>query len=1689
MQTSQAKSHSPNTVPTKTAEVPQKAAISAASATRVPVWTNKWNQSLLFPVPEVTARGQVAVLESPQPQEKSDTREQQTSVSPPTPSLAKETEDTQQADSVSQGIIHRLQSDPEDRAGEVKRRLTMLNPATLKIALDQVQVVVPPATFKGFTQSLSQQAAPESEVPSAQPEVIPSSLVPSASTMTPTTSATQEQKVAASQQTATEPVRSVEKMASEAHIGPAEQVSLVASTKPEAKPAPVDTSTAAPQPTERAPSEKSKATPEDKAGLAVPMMPEVELQPSGAMAGATPAIPAAGAIEQKPQAAPGDHAMPEGNVPPVSAYPATGADVTPPSAKPEVAASEPTTVLPGETADASRPTTETSMAPEGPTTETAMPETTTQAEPSAETGASAEPVAEGPATETAPPSGDVGEAGTPTEPATEAPATEQAGTTETPAPEETAPGETATATAPASSSEVSETTPTPETSAGTMESPAPETTAAGDAEAPTPASSSEVSETTTAPETSASGGETTPTSEIQTPVAETAPTPRAMEPTPLAVGGGSASAGETTAQDTSSTNELASATESAETEAAPVASSTMESGERESLLASVAQAPVGQSASGGESASAAGGSGGGMPIEEPEPPEIPDVSQAQPAQALAQVSNLPPAQLQIALKGVSAATTRSVAAQRAELAANPPQMERPSGAPLANVAEEQAKQVAQAEAISGKSTKHRATVANKETGRGKSQITSAISSTSSAPPPPVAAVPAPKVTGDAEGKVTPAEATQLKTALHSLPITDPGLEVPAEPPPQLALDGDANPSNVQSQHMQLEHDVSEAHQQGQQDVVQPMGEGHIYPDVPKETLRAQVSTGGGGAIPAVPPASGGIAAGSATIGSEDAMASIIAQEQKGAEIRAAAGQARADMVAQQQDHVEKVAKERADSQSKINEMVAQNTQEQEKQRSDAQSEVQQQREQWSDAQNKLVEQGRSDAQQKKDDALQAISQEKEKGEKEAAGHIEDGNRKADDERAKAEQQAHTERKNAEKKSEQDGGIFSWLSSKVKDFFDEVKQGIKIIFDEARKAVKGFIEAAKKLAAKAIDAARQFIVDKIRDVGNALIAIGDKVLAGFPGLCNKFRNGVKKIVSGATAVVNKLADQLKKDVQKALDILGKGLDAALGLLEKGLLAAVDGLNRVVQGAINFAKGAVEALGVFATIIKDLATHPLQWLSNLAAAVKDGIRNHLWQAFKEAVKEWFNQKLEEVLGLGMTIWNLLKSGGISLSQIGTMAWEAIKEAIPSALIQILIEKLVSMIVPAAGAIMTIIEGLQAAWGTIKRIIAAIQAFVDFLKSVKSGNTGPKFAKMLAAAAIAVIDFVANWLLKRLRKPSGGVASRIRAIAQRIGAGLKKAGKAIVAGVKKIAQVIKKAGKAAWQGIKKAGKKVLQTIKKAGKWVLKKLGKVGKKIEQGLKKVGDKIKGGIQKFKEWRKKRGGTKEERQEKAFKAVSVSLEKQFQKGISRKGLWLLLQYYKLRYGFREFKVQDEGSDLAVIGIFNPSRRLSKAEKRKLYFKQISARFPKVDRMARELQERKRTSEIWKEESYTYRGLLAEAILREREYKGEWIHKGRERGGFYPVIDFLSTSATKAISVKSIDPRLPSIQARGFFTRVSGEIAALAEAFLKEAPDAQKVLHIVIPRGVKEDIPEIATLIIELRARARQSKVWLRVTSL
>jgi hypothetical protein len=229
------------------------------------------------------------------------------------------------------------------------------------------------------------------------------------------------------------------------------------------------------------------------------------------------------------------------------------------------------------------------------------------------------------------------------------------------------------------------------------------------------------------------------------------------------------------------------------------------------------------------------------------------------------------------------------------------------------------------------------------------------------------------------------------------------------------------------------------------------------------------------------------------------------------------------------------------------------------------------------------------------------------------------------------------------------------------------------------------------------------------------------------------------------------------------------------------AALDSVRGVVQGALAFAKGALAAFGTFAVLVKDIAAGPARWVSNLAAAARDGIRNHLWPDLKAAVQGWFKDKVDGVLGLGSAVWNLLRRGGITVAHVAAFAWEGIKSMIPQMVIWVLIEKLVALIVPAAAAVMLIIQALQAAWGSLSRILQAFDAFVAFLKGVRWGNAGGLFGKAIAAGAVAVIEFVSQFLLQRLMGAAGAVSGKLRALAKRIGSRLATVGRGIKRGAK--------------------------------------------------------------------------------------------------------------------------------------------------------------------------------------------------------------------------------------------------------------------------------------------------------------------
>jgi hypothetical protein len=727
-----------------------------------------------------------------------------------------------------------------------------------------------------------------------------------------------------------------------------------------------------------------------------------------------------------------------------------------------------------------------------------------------------------------------------------------------------------------------------------------------------------------------------------------------------------------------------------------------------------------------------GGSEPGVAIAERAPPSAPDISPSEPTAALAKVADLPPAQLLGSLGSVSAAVGREAAQTQQRLSASPPQRVRHPGAP-ATVDAPASSRVVIAE-------------------RAPQEIPKVQEATEVAVRLPTALPHVP----------------ELKAPTGEIPLRDPGLELKAGPLPHLPSEGNADPATVQQQHRQVIGQVERERLAEGQVAKQPLGEDQIFPRVPPETLR--------GLVPGTAVANGHGAAIDRAEG--DDAASIIAQQEKGDEIRGAISAGLSSLAERRQQYGEHSRAEHAKADAEMTQLEQANSAEQTAERAAAKQDVLSLRSQWSQGQHELVTGAQREADAKTRETLAIAAQERGAAEQQAATHYKQGQQEADLARRQAEQQAAAEKK----KAQSSGGLLGAIGSAAQSVFDKAKQAVQSVFDRARLLVKSAIERAQQLATEVLERARVLIVGTLRAAGNALTAIGDRVLVAFPVLRDRFRRLIQDRIAAAEASVNRLAAALKQSVQAVLNGLSTVLVTAIGLMRQGMQAAIHAVGVTVRGALDFARGAIAALGTFAVLVKDIATNPGRWVSNLVAAARDGIKNHLWPDLKAAVQVWFNEKLDTVLGLGSAVWSLLKRGGITVAQVATTAWEGLKAIIPQTVIWVLIEKLVALIVPAAAAVMLIIQALQAAWSSIGRIIQAADAFVAFLKGVRWGNAGPLFANALAKGAVAAIEFVSQFLLQRLMGAASAVAGKIRTLARRIGVKLASAARAAVAGLKK-------------------------------------------------------------------------------------------------------------------------------------------------------------------------------------------------------------------------------------------------------------------------------------------------------------------
>ncbi|MGI5400829.1 eCIS core domain-containing protein [Streptomyces sp. CA-135486] len=743
------------------------------------------------------------------------------------------------------------------------------------------------------------------------------------------------------------------------------------------------------------------------------------------------------------------------------------------------------------------------------------------------------------------------------------------------------------------------------------------------------------------------------------------------------------------------------------------------------------------------------GGGGGGPAPEEKQQEPPDVSGQDPKAAIGTVSKLAPDQAAAAMPGVDAAADKKIGEEQQRLDANPPKRERPSGAPRTQSGPPEA--AAPAAPVTGKVEKLGPEERVEQQKAKGSEKAAGAKPTDNTPPPPAPVA----------EKLTAEEAKNVDAAADAVPTVDPELRnKTVGPAPKIRLEGESDPKRTDDQAKALKEKQSDIQSTGREDAAKPMGEDQIFPDAPQEQLVGKATggrrRGGRGNLEAASAPKPGVGA--------------VAKQERGSEIQGAAGQAQGDLVAKEKEQQQGEQQAKKEKQTEIDREVTQNAQKQTAERGRAAEDAQRERESWRNEQDQKIEDADKKSEKEHTDKNKEIVKARDDKDKEVSDRKDKDNAQIDTEREKAE-------KEAEKKKEEEkpsGGFFGWVADKVKSAFNAILDAVTKVFDAARKAVNGIIDTFKEWANKAIDFVRDLAIKAINVLADALIAIGDVLLAAFPELRDKFRKAIEGLRDKAIAAVNALADGLKKAVNALLDALAAGLNALLDALEAGIKAVIKIYQAVILGAIKFAQAAIEALGKFAALVADIAPDPGGWISKAGSSAKAGITDHLWGAIKTGVKRWFDTKVEGILGLGKAVINVLVKGCVSIKQIGKMAWDAIIASLPMMIASIVIEKVVSMIVPAAGAILTIVQGLMAAWQSISSILSAFSKFWAYLKAVKAGPAACLFAEAVAAGVVALLDFIANFLMIRLASATKGVGKRLKVMAEKIMKGLKKTGK---------------------------------------------------------------------------------------------------------------------------------------------------------------------------------------------------------------------------------------------------------------------------------------------------------------------------
>ncbi|MEW9520574.1 eCIS core domain-containing protein [Streptomyces tubercidicus] len=743
----------------------------------------------------------------------------------------------------------------------------------------------------------------------------------------------------------------------------------------------------------------------------------------------------------------------------------------------------------------------------------------------------------------------------------------------------------------------------------------------------------------------------------------------------------------------------------------------------------------------------------------------PNLSQMSPEAGLSSAAKLKPHKALEAMGGVGGSVDRTVGDEHKQLSSAPPNMQRPAGAP--QTLEGKPKADAPAQYSQDPAQKSDAPKDEKAEVKGEKKPEGQIEAEKAEEPSGwdtfkmALGFGVGKLVNGAlslVGKKPAIDEQELAAKFAGLPTKDEALkQAQAGNAPGVNMQGAADEKSGE-QGQAVDAKGQEAVTTGRDDAGRPMGENQVYPNAPKEELKGKVPGREGG--------KGGVRTGKASTGAVPAeAASTVAEHDRKPQFQQAFSRGQKGMSEGHQTKDKGFRESQQKHKQQVAGEVAKNTAEQSGERAKAQSEVTSQRTDWRTSQDEELKKLGTKKTEKREKVRQDVKEREKKTDDDTKKEKEDSDKKIKDKGETAETDAKHKTNTAAKDS---GGwitkAFNWIKEKV----IEIKNAIVRIIREARDAVVNFIKNFKENAERWINEARKWIVDTVKNLINDLIEFAKNMVKAIIDLANRIRKLITDLIAAAIALVTKLAALLKKIITDLLNRIAKLLSDILNILKKMLMDVIKAVVDAIKTVLEYASKLLGALGEFMMIAIDFMDDPGGWLSGAKNSAVDGAKNHLFREVKNAVKAWFQSKIEEIIGIPKAIIDKLIKGGFTLEKIVKETWDAIVPQLPFIIGEIVITKVIAKLIPGAGWVMAVIDAIRTAIGALSEILRAMGAVLDWLKAVRQGGAGILFAKAVAAGIVALLELAYEALLNGIGKYVAKVGRRLKAVAAKLGKG---------------------------------------------------------------------------------------------------------------------------------------------------------------------------------------------------------------------------------------------------------------------------------------------------------------------------------